>query len=68
MIFALLLFEPIIIDQQTYDQILAGAHANMRGTEYDMLTNMLNQLEQQAMKKAMQRPSSNEDHKDAEHK
>jgi hypothetical protein len=49
-ILVLLLFEPIIIDEVTYNQITAGAHANMRGTEYDLLMGMFNQLEQKAVK------------------
>ena len=45
----LLLFEPIVIDEAMYNQILQGAHANMRGMEYDLLAQILKQLEQQAV-------------------
>ncbi len=44
----LLLFEPIIIDEPTYQSILQAAHSNFRGTEYDMLAQMLGRLEQNA--------------------
>jgi hypothetical protein len=44
----LLLFEPILIDEATYNQILSAAHANMRGTEYDWFSAMFKLLEQRA--------------------
>lgn len=48
-ILSLLLFEPIVIDQQTYDVIVQSARQNMRGMEFDMLMQVLNQLEQKAV-------------------
>jgi hypothetical protein len=50
-----LLFEPIMIDEVTYNAILQSSRQNMRGLEYDMLTNMLNQLEQKAVNDAKQK-------------
>jgi hypothetical protein len=54
-VLTLLLFEPIIIDEASYNQIIQSAHANMRGTEFEMLTNMLGQLEQKAVNNAKQK-------------
>ena len=53
-LFALLLFEPIIIDEAVYNAMMQSAHQNMRGMEYDMLVNLFNQLEQQAVKKKLE--------------
>jgi hypothetical protein len=50
-----LLFEPIMIDEVTYNAILQSSRQNMRGLEYDMLANMLNQLEQKAVNDAKQK-------------
>lgn len=49
LLLALLLFEPIIIDEQTFNAIMQSAHANMRGTEFDMLRQVFKELEQQAV-------------------
>lgn len=49
MLFSLLLFEPIIVDQQVYNQILQASHQNMRGPEYDYLRALLDTLEQRVI-------------------
>lgn len=52
-IFAFLLaFTPIIIDEATFNQIMTAAHGTMRGTEYDWLASVLQQLEQRAEQQA----------------
>lgn len=61
-ILALLLFEPILIDEATYKEIMSAAHAQMRGLEYDTLTQIFNQLEQRATQKHHQ-PASQDDGK-----
>lgn len=48
----LLAFAPIVIDEATFNQILTAAHTNMRGTEYDWLSSVLQQLEQRAEQQA----------------
>lgn len=55
---SLLLFEPIVIDEQLYTQIIQGSHTNMRGPEYDYLHTLMQTLEQRAVqaKKDMIQP------------
>lgn len=48
-VLSLLLFEPIVIDQTTFDGLMQGAYSNMRGTEYDWFKAVMGQLEQRAM-------------------
>lgn len=48
-ILALLLFEPIIIDEPTMNQILQAAHQNMRGTESDWMKALFDSLERNAV-------------------
>jgi hypothetical protein len=61
-IIALLLFEPIVIDEAAFTNIMQTAHQNFRGPEFDMLNQMLNRLEQQAIQGKMHK-----DDKDAGH-
>lgn len=48
-VLTILLFEPIIIDQQAYNEIMNAAHSDMRGKEFDIFRAILGQLEQRAV-------------------
>lgn len=57
----LLAFAPIVIDEMTMNQIMAAAHQNMRGIEYDWMSALFKNLEENALKEAA-KPKTDQPH------